>query len=93
VQVDRDGGTEVSAPVAVERGVQAALLAWPNPTAGAVTVAGTTGAVTLELVDLTGRVLGVFAGTAADLSALPAGAYWLRVRDDAGVRVLPLHKR
>ncbi len=93
VQVDRDGGTEVSAPVAVERGVQAALLAWPNPTAGAVTVAGTTGAVTLELVDLTGRVLVVFAGTAADLSALPAGAYWLRVRDDTSVRVLPLHKR
>lgn len=67
-----------------------ALQAWPNPTAGEVTLAFT-GAHTWTVLDATGRVVMHGAGQDGDrldLSGLDAGAYTVRLDNGAAQRVV-----
>ena len=67
-----------------------ALQAWPNPTAGEVTLAFT-GAHTWTVFDATGRIVMHGAGQDGDrldLSGLDAGAYTVRLANGAAQRVV-----
>jgi hypothetical protein len=57
-QLDNDGSESLSPvrAVAVNTSVAARLQVWPNPTSGAVTVAGLAAGQTVQVLDLAGRV-------------------------------------
>ncbi len=93
-QVDADGTTSYSLVQTVTRTVPTAITAYPNPTAGEVTIAWPTteaGATRWLLTNALGQqvgagVLAAPSSFALDLSGYPAGAYYLTVV--TGERVL-----
>ena len=86
----RSSDTLASQSASATEARASALQAWPNPTAGEVTLAFT-GAHTWTVFDATGRIVMHGAGQDGDrldLSGLDAGAYTVRLANGAAQRVV-----
>ena len=86
-QVDADGSTSYSPIVAVKRTTDAA--AYPNPTAGSITLPASSDPVRYRVLNSVGQTLlsGQAAGTEKlDLSSLPKGTFFLELTTAAGRR-------
>jgi len=99
-QVDQDATESLTEVVAVQRGQTSGSVGvvWPNPTSGLLQWSGSVaqaGSYTVSVLNLTGvevfrQTLDLQAGTqqfGLDLSALPQGAYLLRVQGSEDVQI------
>lgn len=92
-QVDLDESFTLTDAVVVQRVFASGeIRIWPNPTTGTVSIAGAEDIRSLEVVDLTGRVLVQTQKAQVDLGSLPAGLYHLRIQDANGTQVLRVQK-
>ena len=86
-QVDADGSTSYSPIVAVQRTTEAA--AYPNPTAGSITLPASSGPIRYRVLNSVGQTLlsGQAAGSEKlDLSSLPKGTFFLELTTATGRR-------
>ena len=86
-QVDADGSTSYSPVVAVQRTTEAA--AYPNPTAGSITLPASSDPIRYRVLNSVGQTLlsGQAAGTEKlDLSSLPKGTFFLELTTASGRR-------
>ena len=86
-QVDADGSTSYSPVVAVQRTTEAT--AYPNPTAGSITLPASSGPIRYRVLNSVGQTLlsGQAAGTEKlDLSSLPKGTFFLELTTASGRR-------
>ena len=95
-QTDLDGTTTISDVLAVDRHAMV-IHAFPNPVEDLVTIQTAMEAAEASLYDAWGRLVLAQRATGAtitmDMSALPSGAYVMRIRDDAEYTVVPVVKR
>ena len=86
-QVDADGSTSYSPIVAVQRTTEAA--AYPNPTAGSITLPASSDPIRYRVLNSVGQTLlsGQAAGSEKlDLSSLPKGTFFLELTTATGRR-------
>ena len=99
-QVDLDGAFEYSQIVKVmfsNKNTGLSLNAFPNPTTDNVNVqvSGLNSAATLQVIDLTGRVLGeqqIVNDAKVNLAAYPAGIYYIKLVSENGTSSLKVIK-
>ncbi|MFI3240647.1 MAG: T9SS type A sorting domain-containing protein [Bacteroidales bacterium] len=61
---------------------------YPNPTTGVVNIAAGEEVVSVDVYSVTGALVGKFTTSSIDISDLAAGTYFIKVNDNAPVRVI-----